>query len=115
MGESSNMDWSLVVAILGVAVSLYAAYVANEASKRSGTLDQRMVAIEEARDRHARRAQMSYKLADDPTAEGRRYIEIRNTGQAEARNISVLLDGKPVTDHPLEVIRNFVYLTYRAV
>lgn len=101
MSASSSVDWSLLITLLGVVVSAIAIYRADQTARRSEAIDKRLLAIEKERDKLAKKARMAYNLAKDTSAQGRQYIEIRNIGQAEARNITVHLDGRQVANHPL--------------
>jgi len=81
---------SLIVSVIAVAVAVWAHW-------REHRLGKRMLALEEARERDRRvkkqKAQLVARLNRD-----RLYIE--NKGESEAREVTVLLDGKPVLKHP---------------
>lgn len=99
---------------LAVLVSIAAIFFAWRTASRQNALHERMVALEDARERdrlrQARSAQMRASIhRESPhwrearlAGKGLQYwLVVRNDGSVTARDVRVLLDGRPVLEHPL--------------
>jgi hypothetical protein len=107
-------DFSGVVtaaaAVVSVFVSLFAVFLAYRVARRQAEaasenvrLQERLLHLEEARERDRRatmsRAGVTASIEDRGRADYR--LVVRNQGEATAREIRVTIDGVPVLEHPL--------------
>lgn len=94
---------SLVVAIIAICVSIWT-------HKRSHKLQARIVALEEAREKdrlaEKQKANLTAHITKEEISRTRTsriytkyYLVIENKGLSEARNVELLLAGKPVLEH----------------
>lgn len=94
---SELADW------LALIVSIGSLVVAVIALRRTSHAETRLLAIEEIRERdrviHGKRARLTGTTRKDEHA--RFILEISNNGEAEAQNVSVVLDGLPLHEHPV--------------
>jgi hypothetical protein len=94
-------DWisagSLVVAISALVVSVFA-------NRKANANQQRLVEIEEQRENDRQIQKLSAQLRPElrRTGKGERLVII-NQGNAEARNVRVTMDGKPLSEHKASV------------
>lgn len=99
---------------LAVVVSVAAILASRQTANRQNALHERMVALEDARERdrlrQARSAEVRASIQRDAphwrearlAGKGPQYwLVVRNDGSVTARNVRVLLDGRPVLEHPL--------------
>ena len=71
-------------------------------AKRQGEWQERVLALEEAEERRQTTAEQSAKLRAVLDRSGRSpALLVINDGAAEARNISVKIDGTPILKHSL--------------
>ena len=93
-------------AFAAFALSLIAIVVSITAWITSWRTQKRHLAIEEARDRdrvtQRRKANLTAQLLKEPRpGHPAFFLEVRNDGPAEARDISVTLDDQPFLEHPV--------------
>ena len=106
---------SLWATTIPIVVSAGALAVAVWTHRRQHRLQERMVALEDAREKDRIVAMgkalltahvVSEVIAHRRTGSAlRHFLRIDNKGPAEARDIKVLLDGKPIMEHPAVVQR----------
>lgn len=75
---------------------------ANDLAKQNVAIQERLAQVEQSRE-HARLTQSRQAALRPelrPTERGGQRLFIANTGQAEARNVTVKLDGAAVLEHP---------------
>lgn len=89
---------SSVLTVFALAVSVWAAYLSRKAHREAVKLAR----IEERREadrlKLARRAVLRAKLLSD--LNGGHRLCVDNRGQSEARGIRIIMDGKPLGEHP---------------
>ena len=92
---------SLVVAIIAIVKS-------GRAQRQANAAQQRIVAIEEQREQDRRSESTQARLTPElrETSPNTYRLYLVNHGAAEARNIRVELDGKPLAAHPVAVTNN---------
>ncbi len=93
---------SELVLIISLAISFVALVAAAWAHVRGYKLGKRMLALEEAREKDRRLAKQKAELS---ATLDRDRLHIENNGPSEAREVTVLLDGQPVLQHPAVVQR----------
>ena len=97
--------FSLLISALSFVVSGLATWIAWKAHRENVGLQQRMLEIEEQRERDRRlsasQARLYPKLREVSSSSCRLYLV--NSGMAAARNVRVMLDDKPLADHPAAV------------
>lgn len=99
---------------LAVLVSIVAIFFAWRTASRQNALQERMVTLEDARERdrlrQARSAEVRASIQRETphwrearlAGKGQQYwLVVRNDGSVTARNVDVLLDGRPALEHPL--------------
>src|ERR1035438_6608094 len=90
---------------VSVAIATGSLVVAIVAMTKANAVQRRIVEIEEQRDKHSRlesaRAKLCPELRQMDSHSNRLYLV--NRGQAEARNVRVEMDGKPLAEHPASV------------
>ncbi len=90
---------------LAVLVSMAAIFFAWRASSRQHALQERMLALEDAREhdrrKSARSAEVRASIQREALEPQHYWLVVRNEGLVTARNVKVLLDGKSVLEHPL--------------
>jgi hypothetical protein len=96
---------SISISALSLIVSGVATWIAWKAHRKTISLQQRMLQIEEQRERDRRlmasQAQLHPELR--ATTHGGYRLYIVNSGMAPARNLRVILDNTPLTEHPAAV------------
>ncbi len=99
---------SAIIALAALGVAIVALVKSNRAQAAGLTLQRRMVVIEEERDQAsaARSKQAILSARSAKTDRGGVRLVVRNDGHAEARNLRVELDGKPMSEHPTLVKGN---------
>jgi len=85
------------VSIISLGISLLALAVAAWAHMREHRLGKRMLALEEAREKDRQVAKQKALLVASLQKD---RLLIENRGEGEGRDISVVLDGKPILQHP---------------
>ena len=103
-------DWLAAnwVAIVAAIISGLAALASIAAARRSVTAQNRLLEIEEQRERdrvsEIQRARLVARIVREEPSLGRKtknyYLEIENLGQSSANSITILLDDGPLFDHP---------------
>ena len=93
------------IAVIAAIVSALAALASIRAARKSIAAQNRMLQIEEARERDRvlqfKKANLIASLIREPGSRTiRDLLRIENTGDAEARDLNVILDGHPVLEHP---------------
>ena len=108
----SDIIASVSVLIAGLALwrSWRAGRAASKATRDANELQERMVALEEAREKDRLTAKgtaiLTAKIIAEQIAQrrsgriDRHLLRVENTGAATAREVTILLDGKPVMEHP---------------
>lgn len=91
---------SLILPILALLVSIWAAWNSRRTAKEQTVVQQRLLALETSRERDrlldSRRARLRAEIVKRPEE----YIfAIRNEGNGQARAIRALVDGKAIGDH----------------
>ena len=96
------MSPSLIVSIIAVIISGIAVYI-------SWRTQNRLVDIEEVREKdrlaEKKKANLTVRISRELLTRGTRsttqhFLYIENSGNSEARDIKVNLDGKPLLEHP---------------
>ena len=93
-----NVTWlSANAPVISTIIAAISLLVAGWAAWRSREFNDRLLSIEEARerDRIAKRASAELRAQISPLSAGQAEITIENRGSAPARNIKVFIDGKP--------------------
>lgn len=98
---SSASEWisagSLVVAIIALIVSVLS-------NRKANATQERLVEIEEQREKDRQAQRLSAQLRAELRKKGNSYrLVIINQGDAEARNVRVMMDGKPLSEHNVAV------------
>ena len=103
------MSPSLIISIIAAVISAIAIGVSIWTHGRSHKLQTRIVALEEAREKdrlaEKQKANLTARISRELLTRGTRsatqhFLYIENSGNSEARNIKVNLDGKPLLEHP---------------
>ena len=103
------MSSSDIIALIAVAIAALALFnnwrtgrQTNDLFKRQVDLQDRLTQIEQSREyariMQSRKAELQAELRSVDRGSYRLFI--KNTGQGMARNVKVILDGKPVLEHP---------------
>lgn len=94
-------DWASISSLI---VSLFALWVSYKANLKANANQQRLVEIEEQREKDRQIQKLSAQLCPELRKNGNNYrLVIVNHGNAEARNIKVTMDGKPLSEHKAAV------------
>ena len=98
-------DASSIISALSFVVSGLATWIAWKAYRESVGLQQRMLKIEEQRewDRQLSASQALLHPVLRKTEKGFYRLCLVNSGTAAARNVRVMLGGKPLSEHPAAV------------
>jgi len=100
------MNWELLISAIALIVSGMAAFYSFKQGRRSNQLQERIVDIEEQREKERLakenkadlRASFKYEnLLDEGQVAS--HIVVRNEGKIKAENIRLYVDGDPVTQH----------------
>lgn len=92
---------SIGIAFISVVAAIYFGFKSQRLEKKNTDLQKRLLEIEETRDRERKRIALKANL----TARIENYgqssyrLVVENTGNGEARNIVLKMDGKPFNDH----------------
>jgi len=112
-----NPAISLIISILSIVISAIAIIVAIWTHSRSHKLQKRIVNLEETRERDRlntkQKANLTAQIKREKTVRGievnnAEFLVIENKGFAEARNITVKLDKKPLLEHKVTADRKEV-------
>ena len=100
-GASDFAQWTIsLLALILSGVGIFMGVLNN---RRERSIQGRLLAIEEERREHqrteAKRARLRSYMQKS-TQPGTYHIVIRNEGEAVARNLQVILDDKPILEHP---------------
>lgn len=97
-----TLDVSVFAAIGSFVVSIFALGVSYCTQGKANKLQQRIVEIEEQRDRDminaTQKADLRAEIGEIEGCSARLFI--KNDGASEARNIRVKMDGVPIEEHP---------------
>jgi len=92
---------SIAIAVVSVGVAIYFSIKSHNLEKKNADLQKRFLEIEETkeheREKGASRAQLRAGIVDYGQRNYRLVVE--NTGDCEARNVELKMDGKPFDDH----------------
>ena len=92
----------LVLSIVAIVVSIATAVAAYRQSSQQGRVQERLLALEQARERDRRLEASSARIQAGIERVGTNYrLQLVNLGSSEARMISTRLDGKPILKHDL--------------
>jgi hypothetical protein len=96
---------SIVISVVAVAVAIYFGIKTHHLGKENADLQRRLVKIEEAKEYERKKATSKAKLQAAIVDYGQRNhrLVIENTGDCEARNINLIMDGKPFEEHQAAV------------
>jgi len=105
------MSPSLIISIIAAVISAIAIGVSIWTHNRNHKLQARIVALEEAKEKdrltEKKKACLTAKITKEEgqnsgliTTYRRYYLHIENKGLSEARNVKIVLDDKPVMEHP---------------
>ncbi|HUT29622.1 MAG TPA: hypothetical protein VMX13_07515 [Sedimentisphaerales bacterium] len=94
---------AFILSAFSLALSIYAWKSSQRTAKKQVALKAKFLEIEQVReaDRQTRKrkANLVAELVAKPGKTMRDWLEITNTGEGEAREISVFLDNKPIRKH----------------
>ncbi len=101
MGDAAS--WAgVVIATVSMVVSIIAILKSNKAQEEANAAQRRIVEIEQHRELDRRldslRAKLRPELRKNGPTSYRFYLV--NNGLAEARNIRIKMDGRPMAEHP---------------
>lgn len=107
MSNSSSLA-GVVIGALSFVVSCVAVWVAWRANRKALGIQARILEIEEQRERDKRLSASRASLRPElrKTASGSHRLYLVNSGMAAARNVRVMLDGQPLSEHPAAVQGN---------
>lgn len=92
---------TLIIAVLALAGSIWSAITTSRNGKRQNELQERLLSLEDARERDRLGASRSANLRAW-IERGRDYkLIIMNEGSSEARSIRTLIDNQPILSHSL--------------
>ncbi len=92
-----------IVSWVGVFIALGSLAVSAITLIRGSRMQQRVVRIEEQREQERRSQSLQASLRPELRGGGSSRLCLINHGAAEARNIRVEMDGKPLAQHPTTV------------
>lgn len=115
------MSPSLIISIIAVVISAIAIGVSIWTHNRNHKLQARIVALEEAREKdrlaEKQKANLIAKIIKEALPRSgsikidtNYYLQIENKGSSEARDVKVVLDGKPLLEHPT-ILKNIKEIT----
>jgi hypothetical protein len=92
----------IALSAVAILVSVWAASKAHAAAKRQNQIQERLLALESARERDRITETKQAKLRAAITNDGRDYLlAVRNHGAGQARAVQILIDGKTPSDHEI--------------
>jgi len=96
---------SLVISVVAVTVAIYFGIKTHRLGKENADLQRRLVKIEEAKEYERKKATSKAKLQAAIVDYGQRNhrLAIENTGDCEARNVEIKMDGQPFDEHQAAV------------
>lgn len=93
--------WEVILAACSLLVSIIALGLSYRAQREANAAQRQMLAIEQERERerqmHRREALLQAQLRAVSRGSYRLYLV--NRGEAEARNVRIRLDGRPISEH----------------
>jgi len=93
---------SISLSIAALVVSIASAIATSRISSRQNALQEQMLALETAREQDRRREAESAQVTASIERWGREHrLRIQNSGSVTARNVRVLMDGKPLREYEL--------------
>jgi hypothetical protein len=93
---------SISLSIAALVVSIASTIATSRISSRQNALQEQMLALETAREQDRRREAESAQVTASIERWGREHrLRIQNSGSVTARNVRVLMDGKPLREHEL--------------
>ncbi len=92
---------SSLLAVCALAVSVWAAYSSRKANREAAEAQSKLARIEEQReaDRLTRALQAALRAKLLPDRNGSHRLCVSNRGQSEARDIRIIVDGRPLGEH----------------
>jgi hypothetical protein len=92
----------IIIGVVALGVSIWSVLRSQKTARRQNRLQERLLKVEQSRERDRVTESQSAKLRAWVDRAGRteRQIVI-NEGQSEARAVKTLLDGLPIVGHPL--------------
>lgn len=94
-------DWISAVAL---AVAIVALTVKILAYRKANAKERRVAEIEDQREKERQAQKLSAQLRPELRKNGNNYrLVIVNNGDAEARNVRITMDGKPLSEHKASV------------
>ncbi len=96
---------SLAISVVAIAVAIYFGIKTHRLGKENADLQGRLVKIEEAKEYERRKATSKARLQAAIVDHGQRNyrLVIENTGDCEARNVELKMDGEPFDEHQAAV------------
>jgi hypothetical protein len=101
MGDT--VSWiGVVISALSLLVAIVAIVKSGRAQGEANAAQRRIVEIEEQREQHRQHESTQAKLRLELRQAGQHFYRLYlvNHGAAEAQNIRVEMDGKPLAEHP---------------
>lgn len=93
---------SLTLSVAALVVSIVSAVAASVISRRQNALQERMLAFETAREESRLKQARSADVKAAVMKSGRQFkLFVVNEGPIAAKNLRILLDGKPLLEHRL--------------
>lgn len=101
--QNTAADWFVAnaLAVLALIVAVISLIQSHRATRRSNHIASEQLRIENAREQERIDANKTAKLwpSITPSETTLLRLVVKNTGDAEARNVIVLIDGTPVAQH----------------
>ena len=95
---------SAVIAVVAVMVAIVSGVKNHRLAKRNTELQERLLALEESRQGltvlEGTKADVVADIVRGDGSGPAWRLEVENRGRAEARDITVLLEGQPILEHP---------------
>ncbi len=97
---------SIAIAFISVVAAAYFGLKSQRLEKKNTDLQKRLLEIEETRENDRKRATSKAQLRAVIEEHGNHNyrLVIENTGDSEARNITLKMDGKPINEHPSSLV-----------
>jgi hypothetical protein len=94
--------WALVISGLALLASIWSVVESHRSSNRNVSLQERMLRLESGRELERRISGLKAQLvAFIVHGDGRERLYFRNQGPAAAQDIEILVDERPLKEHPL--------------
>ena len=96
---------STAIAVVAVSVAIYFGIKSHRLEKKNTDLQKHFLEIEETKERERKKATSKAQLRAGIVDYGQRNyrLVIENTGDCEARNVELRMDGKPFDEHQVAV------------